>query len=171
MTEICAAKTRGGSPCRRPSGWGTQHVGKGRCKLHGGNAGRPIVTGRYAHSLKESLKTKLTDVQGGDPLDLLPELEVQRVLLSEYLSRFQGNMNLAGFDIDFMMGWAAEIGRTVERMVKMKNDTALTQAEVKFLAVRIVELVGKYISDPSQRRAFVHELLTSVPALADGDTG
>lgn len=32
----CEAKTRGGGPCRRPAGWGTDHLGIGKCKLHGG---------------------------------------------------------------------------------------------------------------------------------------
>ncbi len=32
----CGARTRAGSQCGRPAGWGTAHVGFGRCKLHGG---------------------------------------------------------------------------------------------------------------------------------------
>mgnify|MGYP000560232516 CR=1 FL=1 len=34
----CNAKTRGGTPCRQRAGWGTDHVGSGRCKLHGGKS-------------------------------------------------------------------------------------------------------------------------------------
>lgn len=44
MTDsICGATKRDGSegPCGLPAGWGTDHVGEGRCKLHGGNAGAP----------------------------------------------------------------------------------------------------------------------------------
>src|SRR5690348_4530669 len=26
-----------GKPCTRPAGWGTDHAGTGRCKLHGGS--------------------------------------------------------------------------------------------------------------------------------------
>ena len=37
---LCGGKRRGaenaGKTCTRPSGWGTDHVGVGRCKLHGG---------------------------------------------------------------------------------------------------------------------------------------
>lgn len=36
--KYCGAKTRAGTPCRRPAGWGTYHVGEGRCKLHGGKS-------------------------------------------------------------------------------------------------------------------------------------
>jgi hypothetical protein len=36
--RACAAKTRGGGVCRKEAGWGTDHIGFGRCKLHGGMA-------------------------------------------------------------------------------------------------------------------------------------
>ena len=34
----CNAKTRAGTPCQQPAGWGTDHPGAGRCKLHGGRS-------------------------------------------------------------------------------------------------------------------------------------
>ncbi len=45
----CGAKTRGGTPCRRPAGWGTEHPGEGRCKLHGGCSPRGHLHPRYKH--------------------------------------------------------------------------------------------------------------------------
>lgn len=93
---------------------------------------------------------------------------MQRVLFAEYVNRFEVGGLLTATDIDYMMGWAAEIGRTVERIVKMKNETALTQAEVRFIAVRVVELLGKYIDDHDKRRAFISELFAGIPALAGG---
>lgn len=38
--DICGSQTRQGEPgelCQLRAGWGTDHVGIGRCKLHGGN--------------------------------------------------------------------------------------------------------------------------------------
>lgn len=35
--DRCAAKTRGGGSCKQAAGWGTDHPGAGRCKLHGGS--------------------------------------------------------------------------------------------------------------------------------------
>lgn len=38
MAELCGAKKRQGEgTCGRPAGWGTNHLGVGPCKLHGGN--------------------------------------------------------------------------------------------------------------------------------------
>jgi hypothetical protein len=33
---LCGAHKKKGGTCGRPAGWGTDHVGVGRCKLHGG---------------------------------------------------------------------------------------------------------------------------------------
>ena len=34
----CEARNRQGKPCKLRAGWGTNHVGHGRCKLHGGKS-------------------------------------------------------------------------------------------------------------------------------------
>ena len=39
--NVCGAKTRAGTPCKKPAGWGTDHSGTGRCKLHGGASTGP----------------------------------------------------------------------------------------------------------------------------------
>jgi WhiB family transcriptional regulator, redox-sensing transcriptional regulator len=40
-TTTCGAKARSGEPCRRPAGSGTDHVGIGLCKHHGGASTHP----------------------------------------------------------------------------------------------------------------------------------
>lgn len=53
---VCGAATRNparhGRPCQRPAGWGTDHVGYGLCKLHGGST--------RAHTLK-AIKDEMRD--------------------------------------------------------------------------------------------------------------
>jgi len=39
--EICGATTRDGDECQLKAGWGTDHLGEGRCKLHGGASSGP----------------------------------------------------------------------------------------------------------------------------------
>ena len=44
-TPLCGAPTAGGGSCRLAAGWGTSHVGSGRCRKHRGNdggAGAPV---------------------------------------------------------------------------------------------------------------------------------
>lgn len=38
---ICGAKNKKGGICSRPAGWGTNHPGSGKCKLHGGASTGP----------------------------------------------------------------------------------------------------------------------------------
>ncbi len=38
----CGARNRIGSLCRKQKGWGTDHFGEGRCRLHGGKAGAAL---------------------------------------------------------------------------------------------------------------------------------
>lgn len=35
--ELCGAATRSGGRCSKQAGWGTEHVGVGKCRLHGGS--------------------------------------------------------------------------------------------------------------------------------------
>lgn len=46
--KYCGGKKRGedGGTCTRPAGWGTEHVGAGRCKLHGGKTQSHTVAGQ-----------------------------------------------------------------------------------------------------------------------------
>jgi hypothetical protein len=145
--------------------------GAARCRLHGGATPRGEALpqykhGRYSKYVMPSIAEKLTTVNDENPLDLLPELHMQRALFAEYVGRFKPGVPLGIGDIDYMMGWSAEIGKSVERIVKLRNDTALTQAEVRFIAMRVIELLGKYVADPNERQSFISELLEGLPALA-----
>ena len=51
--KYCGAKTRAGTPCKRPAGWGTNHVGEGCCKLHGGKS-----TGAPPEKMKNNQNAK-----------------------------------------------------------------------------------------------------------------
>jgi hypothetical protein len=51
--EQCAARTRSGGRCRRPAGHGTEHLGLGRCKLHGGSTPSQIERARRELAARE----------------------------------------------------------------------------------------------------------------------
>lgn len=54
--ERCGAHTKGaGKPCNRPAGWGTNHLGVGRCKLHGGATPNQMV---HAAEVVEATKAR-----------------------------------------------------------------------------------------------------------------
>lgn len=92
-TKYCNARTKGvaaRSRCRRPAGWGTDHVGQGRCKLHGGAT--PSRHGRYSLIKRERIRD-LIEQHATDPapLDIFPELAALRALFQDFIERYDEN--------------------------------------------------------------------------------
>lgn len=88
--KLCGAKTRSGGTCKHEAGWGTAHVGEGRCKLHGGNAGGPIKTGARAVKTSRQLREKIQlHLNDPTPLDLTPELALLRSLIDHFTEKME----------------------------------------------------------------------------------
>ena len=79
MHALCDAETRGGSRCKRPAGWGTSHLGVGRCKNHAGST--------PSHELHGALElARRRAVVMGQPLEADPHeaiLECIRIAAGE----------------------------------------------------------------------------------------
>ncbi len=154
--KSCEAKTRRGTLCKKQAGWGTPHVGEGRCRLHGGLAGRPPTHGRYSTVKRASLQGKIEKFYN-DPSagDLSSELALMRALLQDYIDRFEDGIPLGVDDIERMYAMVDGIGKTVERIAKILAMTALTQAELQLLQVTLIDALREFIPDPEKQRAFV----------------
>lgn len=71
--------------CYLRAGYGTGHLGYGRCKFHGGAT--PLQENRYANLLNPTLDEMVQKFYDDpDPLNLRPELAVARALLQEFIS-------------------------------------------------------------------------------------
>ena len=155
----CNAKAkRTGQRCRRVA-----VTGSTKCPLHGGKTPRGVAsphykTGRYSKYVNPNISGKINDLDQYDILDLADELQTQRALIAEYLNRFQNGYPLQEQNIGAMISWLNSIGVMVERIIKIRNETALTGAEIAHLKLRTAELVTHYIDDPDKRRQFVIEL-------------
>jgi hypothetical protein len=164
---VCGAKTRQGTACQRPAGWGTQHVGQGRCKLHGGNAGRPVEHGRYSVTRRRSLQEKIA-VFYNDPAtgDLRSELALLRALLQDYLDRWvdADDSVIAGRSIGHVFEMVDAIGKMVERIAKILATTALTQAELQLLQVTLIDAITEFIPEPERQRAFISRIAGTLGA-------
>lgn len=145
----------------------------GRCRMHGGKslkgAEHPnFKSGNYSiyrEHISDKLKEKVAAFQDADPLDLTHELALTRALLAEFLSRFVTGTNLDGISISIASDLIDRINKTVATISKIKNDTALTGAEVTFLAVSMVALLDRYVDDPAKREAFKQEIFSlALPA-------
>ncbi|MET7781510.1 hypothetical protein ABZU94_07260 [Streptomyces mirabilis] len=74
----CGAKKRQGEGfCARPSGWGTDHPGDGRCKLHGGSTKNQSVA---AERVRVEREARLLLAELGEAVPVTdPAAELQRV--------------------------------------------------------------------------------------------
>jgi hypothetical protein len=160
----CGAKTRGGGACKRPPA-----KGKRRCKLHGGAtpsgpASANFKHGRYAEVFKGELAAKfLQTACETKPLDLLPELAVQRALLAQQIENVSSKRAIKKDDLRSVSVLAEDVVRTAATIAKVRNDTALTVAEIKFVQIGMMRLIEKYVTDTNKRRNFIEELRGLIP--------
>src|SRR5690606_6876274 len=86
--ERCGRKTRAGTPCSHVAGWGTDHVGVGACKLHGGKSlvKHGLFSGIKKVTLREAMERHFANP---DPLNVLPALAQMRALFEDYINRYQ----------------------------------------------------------------------------------
>lgn len=151
----CEAKSKStGERCKNPA-----VKGKAVCRLHGAHGGRPLIHGMYRGVVSEKVRQKLEAIDNYNPTGLLDELSLQRAVFSSYLEEtLHEHVKLDAQQVDYIMRFSESIGKTVDRIVKQQNETALTAAEIQFLKVRIVDLLARYIDDPSKQDTFIAEL-------------
>ncbi len=86
--NVCGRPKRDGSSCGRPAGWGTDHNGQQACRFHGGC--NPIKTGRWSKVRRKSISEAITHFEeDGDPLDLIPDLNLLRALVQDFIERYE----------------------------------------------------------------------------------
>lgn len=85
----CGARIRAGSPCKLPAGWGTEHIGTGRCKLHGGaSPGAPkrnknaVKTGEHETIWLDQLEAEEQALFERVKTDVLAQLDEEIRLVS-----------------------------------------------------------------------------------------
>ena len=160
----CTAHARTGERCKSNA-----VTGYTVCRMHGAGSphagrpgGAPIVTGRYSIKRQELAAKAQRFTNDTAPGDLTGELTLMRALLQDYLDRFDDKSRLPFDDIERIFGMMEAIGRLVERIAKILNTTALTQAEVKYLQIRIAELLTTYVPDADRREQFMAELAAAI---------
>lgn len=145
MTDVCGAKTRSGSPCQQVAGWGTDHVGTGRCKLHGGaSTGRPIIHGKYSVTYKQTLMDKAEQFEQFRG-DLTAELDLLRVMLQEFLNKLSAGARVGAAEIAVVRDMVEAIARTEERWVKIRKDTAFGAQEMQLFIAAMSATLQKYV--------------------------
>lgn len=141
----CGAKTRSGGKCKKQKGWGTDHLGNGRCKLHGGST---------ANGEKSAAKEAATIM--GEMLDVEPHealLTCVRIAAGEvaYCSTQIGDLEKATEStmfgeklnvwIEVRQGAVAQLAK----YSKMALDAGVAERQIQ-LAERYGEMLATLIS-------------------------
>ena len=85
----CGAHARStGKPCQNVAGKNTDHLGVGRCWLHGGDT--PEIHGRWSVMRREALKDRLksSEENEADYLDLEQDIMLMRTIVLDYIDRY-----------------------------------------------------------------------------------
>jgi hypothetical protein len=165
----CGAKTRAGSPCRRPAGHATSHPGQGRCKLHGGAS--PVRHGRYSVIRRPSVQQRLDALKAADaePLDLLEELHLLRALTIDWIERYDtyrealcawhqdghpdGSRPRQLLDITDAGRLLERIARIVEIIHKTQQAQTISLDTFRRLMEQMALTVARYVGDGDTLRA------------------
>lgn len=127
--------------CRARSGQGTDHLGQGRCKNHGGSV--PITHGRYSEVTRDSLgehieRLELEDEK--DKLDILPEATMLRGIVLESLEKWKEYR-------DAMIAWnAAE-----------QDESQAEERRPKFMRVPELSELGDMVKKTAEIVNMVHK--------------
>lgn len=122
--NTCGAKTKGtGEPCGRPAGWGTDHAGSGKCKLHGGAS--PIKHGLYSKHASRRLSGRLAEMReaGGELSDLAEDIALARAIISTQLERTDA---LNSDQADTIMELIERLSRIIARHDKIQHGERYT---------------------------------------------
>lgn len=127
-TETCNGIKRGGkSHCTARAGWGTDHVGQGRCKLHGGCPA--MKHGRYSTMKTASIREKIEELRKDeDPLDLTDDLLAMRATWIEYIEKLGDDAKSLAARVEGSKILEA-VSRIVERIEKIRSENAIGAAD------------------------------------------
>jgi hypothetical protein len=127
--------------CRARAGQGTDHLGSGRCKNHGGST--PIVHGRYSEVVRGTLGEHLDRLElesDQEKLDILPEAAMLRGLTLDLSERWTQYVN--GI-IAYNQQEAADANAEERRPKYLSPPNILDLADLVKKTAEIVNMVHK----------------------------
>lgn len=116
----CGAKTRAGTPCKQKAGWGTDHVGTGRCKLHGGKSTGAKDRNLLAKKLKGNKNSVSTHEHESIVFDFLEEEEKELLnrIEMDQLKQVKNEIKLIDIRLRRMMRRIADLSESEMTSVK-----------------------------------------------------
>lgn len=151
MTETCGRSKRDGSgeDCSLPAGWGTDHVGEGACKLHGGNT----PTGSDNPAFKHGLFSDYLDEEDRETMAILDEYgdaDKMDELINWRLARLRRAVEAINDDEDQRTFWDAFeslVAQTGEPDAEQIKELARMLSQGNRAMQDEIDLIRKLIKD------------------------
>lgn len=131
----CGAQTRAGTKCTQAAGWGTDHVGHGACKLHGGAMRNHKVAAQKSIAA-EAVKTY------GLPREVDP-----RDALLEEVHRTAGAVDWLRGQVEALAPDTVTWGVTEEKSSTGKDGDSRTEAAAVNVWVQLYQAERKHLVD------------------------
>lgn len=145
--------------CKRPAGWGTEHAGVGRCKLHGGCTTGPLSGKlRYSNFIPTDLVQKYEELAVEDNIDiksLNDEIALTRSMIansSEHNKDGKNNKEICL--MEELVRRLVETKQKVEEGVKSK----ITVEIVSRIVDDIIKIIDSRIQDNDLKRKIATDM-------------
>jgi hypothetical protein len=172
--RICGGKTRNAATknehCNLAAGYGTDHLGEGRCKFHGGAT--PRNSGRYSRlkGKQESLHSLIEEHEmDPKPIDLKPDLAMARAVLEDFVSQYEEikqallMWNAQGADMGArpqplpqvadVRGLLQTVGDLAAKVSKIENANAVSRPDFIRIMGELGRIVNTYVEEDSTKEA------------------
>ena len=130
-----ARKRQGEGTCTRPAGWGTDHVGEGSCKLHGGST-RSVSQGatlRLVERESRELFGKLvpTPTPIDNPLAAYAQLAGRVIAWLDLMDSLLDDLRAVGYESEYVGVQIQAIVQLYERAMDRANTVLGSYARLK----------------------------------------
>lgn len=130
--RYCGAKKRQGEGnCTRPAGWGTDHVGFGPCKLHGGCS--PSVAGIVLEAQARELFGKIapTAIPIDNPLAAYAQLAGRVIAWLDLMDKLLDDLRVVGYESEYVGTQIQATVQLYERAMDRANSVLGSYARLK----------------------------------------
>lgn len=169
--NFCGAKTRAGTPCMKTAGWGTSHLGTGKCKLHGGSSTGPrdpsklkgnknaLKHGLYSKYLPKETMELVDEIDNIAPIEILWGnilLQYAAILRAQRIMEVKNREDLVRLEKKKTEG---ELGDSVEfeyhtawdRQEKFMNAQAKAMSTLTNMLVKYDDLCNQGLATKEQK--------------------
>lgn len=156
--QICGAANRDLVPCKKKAGFGTDHIGQGRCKWHGGNNQSPLAKnwagGKHSQIKTEhpQLRQKMEQIAGDhDVFDLREEVLKLRAIM-EILAERDELLQTARLAVD--------VSKIIERLhnIEVGRRYVISIENVSTIISTVQEVIFRHVPDENTRHMIAQEL-------------